>query len=165
MPRINASQSTRKFGYELQTKHFAQAPPVTNTWYTLFDSLAITSYLGGLGLNKTRIYRVLVYQNNGESATKDMEIELSIDGLVVDQVFMAVVAGASNDLDLWLRVEALEPPPYFILALNVLALEYIPISATNFLDFNRLFKLRGRITEAVGTAQKLNCTVMYGEQV
>lgn len=164
MPRINASQSTRKFGYELRTSYFVQSPPVTNTWYTLFDSSAITPYYGGLGINKSKIYRVLVYQANGESAAKDMEFELSIDGLVVDQVYPAV-ATVLNDVCLELVVTPLSPAPYFNLVLADLTPDYIPISQTNFLDFNRLFKLRARITEAVGSNQVLDCSVMYGEQV
>lgn len=119
-----------------------QQPPVQNTWYTILNTT-----------EDAEIYYVIVRQNNGDVAAKDLEIRVTADGVVRTSAF----AGCGND-----------------------AFKYVyTISwAGDFTvdDFHKNFggyssikaqsiKIEVRITSALGANQRLRGIVVYGQDL
>lgn len=123
-----------------------QAPPVANTWYDIISPLTAGYHLPSM------IKNFAFYQSNTETNTKNIELQVIIDGIT----YTGAAANCVNGTVYYVYFSS-------ILALNnATAILNVDTNAQNILysgegDARAIYNLRARIrqTTAVGTAQTL----------
>ena len=114
-----------------------QAPPVQNTWYTVFDA------------SDVRLLWCVIQQTNDETAAKDLEVRWTIDGNVY------LVALSLDALTEAYIFRSHEPSTAGTDGLTDSA---DPRNGTFYCDKRgKAFKVEVRITSVVGTNQTLTC--------
>ena len=133
-----AEVSGAKFHYDdHDTDLVDEDPPVQNTWYEVFHA------------EDVRLIWCTVWQNNTEAAAKTMEIRWTIDGNVYFNTW-ALASGTNN----WIYRN--EYPSTG--GTEGLADIASARNAAHYVDKRgKDFKVEVRITEALGTAQRIVC--------
>lgn len=130
-------------------------PPDLNTWYTPLD------VSGG-----ARVKLIAMEQTNNESATKNIEWEFTIDGVVVTDTlasehgkyysFVTTYHGGIEPIEGYEQVAT-----FGVQKRDWVSSEPYEIESSEGFSEMHAFKFRYRMTSAPGTNQEMHCVIVY----